>query len=1079
MTISMAKALIAERSQKSRGWMGSWRVCPILSVLVLSLLFATTGEAARSWKAGAARVKITPRQPMLLSGKKQRQQPATETLHDLWAKALVLEYPAGDRVALVTLDLVGIDCVLSDAVRDALKAKYHLQRQQVALCAYHTHNGPVVGSNLALMFSIDEVQQTHIDHYATALKTKMVTVVGDTIGRLAPCRLAWGTGHAKFAINRVTTTEAELESLLQGGNAQGPVDHDVPVLSITDRSDRLQAIVFGYACHPIWLRHFSIWSGDYPGVAQSRIERSHPGAVAMFCAGCGGDQNPLSAGGRLQRSEGKHALLPDSFQSAAIQEVEDIGGQLAQAVETVIAGEMTPVVGELTASYQEIDLPFDTLPTREQLQREAASSNKYRARWAQSLLNRIDGGQPLGQSYPYPVQVWRLGSDLLFVTLGGEVTVDYALRLKQELGPSTTWVAAYANDVMAYIPSRRVQLRGGYEAGGAMIYYGLPVPWAPQIKDIIVDSVARQANPLPDGTSRKPDVNSEAATAVGITGMTLNGSVHPHGLPTRYHFEFGPIEDYGSRTEETALPPRLAAYYREDWDDGYGGWGERNGPIPQHAEGGVNGGFVRYTSPTSDDHNHDDGIGTLHLSSYLYTGPLSTQPDRYPSAYLSSGDPDLRGARISVYVRGRDWVPNGSELIWWTQSQSNLEVGTKLGYRRANWAYTGFMLTDLLRSGEWEKAEYRLRHNSHQWSFGGYYIKKPDLDDLITPEQRAPYFRYPYWPIDQSQRHVNYDFFHLLAFVDPQKAPQGAIDFDEFQLVYRNESLVFPSNGGRLVASPASDADPSNLTDGWRHGMNRTWRSEENPDGPLKFVYEFDNLVTINAIQLHQNPNWPAKEVECLVSSDGKTYSSISRSTLPEKGTPNANFAFTLKTGLSAKAKSLKVQIMSGYQTKHWGLGEIEVFGTGALMQTDDELYEVNIDIMKLHPGTTYHYRLVAVNSAGTSYGDDRTFTVPRDATPRVRTSVASRVTSTTAKIEGRVNPIGHKSTFYFEYGTDASYGEKSPAVYCGRQLVPRTVFVNLAGLKSDTRYHYRLVAQNDVGKSYGADATFQTPRDD
>ena len=78
---------------------------------------------------------------------------------------------------------------------------------------------------------------------------------------------------------------------------------------------------------------------------------------------------------------------------------------------------------------------------------------------------------------------------MTFVTLGGEVVVDYALRLKQELGADATWVAGYANDVMAYIPSRRVLAEGGYEGGGAMVYYGLPSPWTPTVEEKIVDGV--------------------------------------------------------------------------------------------------------------------------------------------------------------------------------------------------------------------------------------------------------------------------------------------------------------------------------------------------------------------------------------------------------------------------------------------------------------------------------------------------------------------------------------------------------------------------------------------------------------
>ena len=108
------------------------------------------------------------------------------------------------------------------------------------------------------------------------------------------------------------------------------------------------------------------------------------------------------------------------------------------------------------------------------------------------LLEKWDADKQLSQTYPYPVGSWQLGEAIDFVFLGGEVVVDYAVRLKAELREKRTWVAGYANDVMAYIPSRRVLQEGGYEGEGAMVYYGLPTRWAPQVERLIVDEVHRQ-----------------------------------------------------------------------------------------------------------------------------------------------------------------------------------------------------------------------------------------------------------------------------------------------------------------------------------------------------------------------------------------------------------------------------------------------------------------------------------------------------------------------------------------------------------------------------------------------------------
>jgi neutral ceramidase len=98
--------------------------------------------------------------------------------------------------------------------------------------------------------------------------------------------------------------------------------------------------------------------------------------------------------------------------------------------------------------------------------------------------------------YPYPVQTWRLGDDLTWVGLGGEVVVDYSLRLKQDIRPGHTWVSGYCNDVMAYIPSLRVLKEGGYEGREAMVYYGLPTAWGPRVEELIVGETLDQVHRL-------------------------------------------------------------------------------------------------------------------------------------------------------------------------------------------------------------------------------------------------------------------------------------------------------------------------------------------------------------------------------------------------------------------------------------------------------------------------------------------------------------------------------------------------------------------------------------------------------
>jgi hypothetical protein len=443
----------------------------LLAIIVfveVSRSSAQTAETA-SWQAGVAKVVITPAEFIWMSGYGARTKPAEGKVHELYAKALALQAADGQRCVLVTMDLVGIDRDLSKSVCAQLEKLYKLPRSAVMLSVSHTHCGPVVGRNLQPMYFLDRAQQKRVDDYTRDLEMKLVELVGAALKDLKPARLAHGRGMATFATNRRNNKEPDVPKLRDVGQLKGPVDHDVPVLSVRAPNGKVRAIVFGYACHATVLSFYQ-WCGDYPGFAQRALEERYPGAMALFWAGCGGDQNPLP-----RRS---------------VELAEEYGRQLAHSVDAVFKAPMNAIAPRLRTTYTEIDVPLADLPTRETLVQDAASKDKFVASRAKMLLKQLETQGSLRQNYPYPVEAWQLGDDLTWIALGGEVVVDYALRLKKELGP--VWVAGYTNDVMAYIPSLRVLKEGGYEGGGAMVYYGLPAVWSPRVEEAIVAAVHEQ-----------------------------------------------------------------------------------------------------------------------------------------------------------------------------------------------------------------------------------------------------------------------------------------------------------------------------------------------------------------------------------------------------------------------------------------------------------------------------------------------------------------------------------------------------------------------------------------------------------
>jgi hypothetical protein len=429
------------------------------------LVITPSAHAAEvTYKAGTARKIITPAGPLWMAGYGSRNKPCAEKQHDLWIKALALEDPTGHRCVVLTSDLCGIPRSLSEPVCGEVMKATGLKRADILMSCSHTHCGPVVFGNLTDMYPMNAEQLEEVRKNTETLKVSMTEVLIAAVKNLKPANVSVGEGTARFAVNRREVTPT---GVANGKNPTGPVDHSVPVLRVADLDGKVTALLFGYACHNTTMSYYK-WSGDYAGFAQIELEKAFPGSTAMFWIGCGGDANPL----------------PRSL----IELCEKYGKELALAVKDTANGKMSPLVSPVTTNYAEVTLPLEKLPAKQTWEAEVSSKSVAHAKRAERMLTMLRKEIPIPTEYPYyPVQTWKFGDQLTWVALGGEVVIDYNLRLKKELpAKSLKWIAGYSNDVVAYIPSARVLKEGGYEADSSQVYYGLPAKWAPAIEEIIV-----------------------------------------------------------------------------------------------------------------------------------------------------------------------------------------------------------------------------------------------------------------------------------------------------------------------------------------------------------------------------------------------------------------------------------------------------------------------------------------------------------------------------------------------------------------------------------------------------------------
>jgi neutral ceramidase len=452
-----------------------------LAVVVAVILCVASGsapvraeEAAGAWRAGAATAVTTPEQSMWMAGYAARTKPSEGKVHDLHAKALALEDAQGARFVIVAVDVIGFPREFRDAVEKEVGTRYGLRPQSLLLNASHTHCGPEIRAWRATQAWDLPPEQIELGKkYSETLQVKVVDLVGRALQDLAAARLSYVHGRAAIAMNRRLATE---RGYTISPNADGPVDHDVPVLLVaTPDGKTVRAILFGYACHNTTL-DFYRFCGDYAGFAQQYVEETHPGAVALFMAGCGGDQNPTPR--------------------RTLEWAQQHGRALANGVEQALAAQPRPVHGPLTLALGEATLELAAPPSVEELKQQATSTNKYERWHAEELLGELEKTGRTRSTYPYLVQVAQFGDDLTMVGLAGEVVVDYSLRLKAELanpaagkGPAI-WVAGYCNEVFGYVPSERVLQEGGYEARDSILYYDITVtPFMPSVEKLIVDKV--------------------------------------------------------------------------------------------------------------------------------------------------------------------------------------------------------------------------------------------------------------------------------------------------------------------------------------------------------------------------------------------------------------------------------------------------------------------------------------------------------------------------------------------------------------------------------------------------------------
>ncbi|MBL9178115.1 MAG: neutral/alkaline non-lysosomal ceramidase N-terminal domain-containing protein [Verrucomicrobiaceae bacterium] len=230
---------------------------------------------------------ITPQTSHWMAGYGFRDRPSDGKETGLYAKALALEDTHGKRLVIVTFDLSTVPRALRGSLQKRSAETYQLPPEGLLLNASHTHSGPEQ-SGRRMAEAADSRRAKLAAEYSQQLEEKLHTLIGQSLAKLEHARLGYAHARAGFAMNRRLPAP---QGFVNKDNPDGPVDHAAPVLRVTGADGGLRAVLFGYACHNTTLSLYP-WNADYAGYAQEYVQAAHPGVVALFMSGCGGDQNP-------------------------------------------------------------------------------------------------------------------------------------------------------------------------------------------------------------------------------------------------------------------------------------------------------------------------------------------------------------------------------------------------------------------------------------------------------------------------------------------------------------------------------------------------------------------------------------------------------------------------------------------------------------------------------------------------------------------------------------------------------------------------------------------------------------------
>jgi hypothetical protein len=421
------------------------KISVIIAVLAIVLFPASSPVFAL--QAGTAKIDITPKKPVTMSGYGARKGLSTG-VHDPLSARVIVFRNNGKRLVLVSSDILGYYGGTAEDMRKAILKEFQLEPSELFLTAIHTHAGPT------LTMDREKGHPNNLE-YTEHLKIKLIKLIRKALNNFELVKIGAGIGYSPIGINRreLRFDSSGNSSIRLGRNPYGPTDKEVLVAKVTDDDGQTVAALFDYAIHATCLggKNYTI-SGDVIGLAEQFVEKIlGEDVIAAAFAGASGNIDPW------------YRVLPAfNTEPGWIPEPVLLGTMLGEeAVHTFRDIDKVSGGGEIATAFTALELPGK--PRNETAIKKDTPPSRFN------------------------VSAARVG-DIAFVGLSGEVLTEIGMAIKVGSPYKHTFVITHCNGAHGYLPPEHLYIEGGYEISSS--------PFSPKAADIVVKEAVKMLHEL-------------------------------------------------------------------------------------------------------------------------------------------------------------------------------------------------------------------------------------------------------------------------------------------------------------------------------------------------------------------------------------------------------------------------------------------------------------------------------------------------------------------------------------------------------------------------------------------------------